>query len=412
MTDHSDALAEYLKGSPYQAYAYSYPHKTAYRPLAPARPVGEVWSKEDTSALFLYVHVPFCEMRCGFCNLFTTAKPDEDLQQTYVGAVRRQAVQVRQGLTDPRFARVAIGGGTPTQLDAAGFEALFDIMEDVMGADLQSVPVSCEMSPETVNEEKLDVMVARGVTRASIGVQSFLEAETKAVRRPVGREELLRALDLIRSKDFEIFNLDLIYGMPKQTPQTWRQSLEEALRYDPEEIFLYPLYVRPLTGLGNSPKEWDDHRLDLYRIGRDFLRDRGYAQLSMRLFRKTGLSGLTQGPVYRCQQDGMVGLGAGARSYTDGLHYSSGYAVGRRGVVSIIGDFVQRPDRRFAQVEIGFNLDAEERKRRWVMMSVLSDEGLDPRRYAAYFGDAMLTDFPELTELRTCGVTEEDADGV
>ena len=130
-------LGALLEGTPYLAYAYSYPHKTAYRPLDPPQPLEQVWAHEDQSALFLYVHVPFCEMRCGFCNLFTMAKPADELAATYMSALRRQATQVRRALEpDARFARVAIGGGTPTQLDEPAFTELFDILEDVMGAEL------------------------------------------------------------------------------------------------------------------------------------------------------------------------------------------------------------------------------------------------------------------------------------
>jgi oxygen-independent coproporphyrinogen-3 oxidase len=84
--------------SPYVAYAYSYPHKTAYRPLSPPRPLSRVWADEATDALFLYLHVPFCEMRCGFCNLFTTANPRDDVAAAYVEAAIRQAAVVRAAL--------------------------------------------------------------------------------------------------------------------------------------------------------------------------------------------------------------------------------------------------------------------------------------------------------------------------
>ena len=74
-------LRQITDGTPYAAYAYSYPHKTAYRPLTPPRPLAEAWAGEAKDALFLYLHVPFCEMRCGFCNLFTAANPREEIAE-------------------------------------------------------------------------------------------------------------------------------------------------------------------------------------------------------------------------------------------------------------------------------------------------------------------------------------------
>lgn len=407
---YKTTLERMLRGSPYQSYAYSYPHKMAYRPLDPPRELSEVWANEDKDALFLYVHIPFCEMRCGFCNLFTMAKPKQPLADTYMTALRRQARQVKRALGDASFARLAIGGGTPTQLELDAFIEVFDIIEEEMGADIKNIPVSCEMSPETVDAEKVRVMVERGVKRASIGVQSFLEQETRAVRRPQKREDVLRALTTIREADFEVFNLDLIYGMPFQSEESWTQSLEDAMSFEPEEVYLYPLYVRPLTGLGNSSKSWDDHRLDLYRQGREFLLERGYEQASMRMFQKKDVN-TTPGPIYHCQEDGMVGLGAGARSYSSKLHYSTDYAVGRRGVVSIIEDFVQREDAHFARADYGFEIDDAEDRRRWVILSTLSSEGLDPKRYVERFGQDVFEDFPQLhvlEELELATRSDED----
>src|SRR5437868_7114252 len=165
------ALPQYqvTAGSPYVAYAYSYPHKTAYRPLRPRRKLREVWSGEDKSALFLYLHVPFCEMRCGFCNLFTTANPQLELIDRYMVALRRQARRVREAIGAARYARMAIGGGTPTFLSAAQLGELLAI-----AGDLGGIPISVETSPRTAEEEKLAVLREHGTTRVSIGVQSFV----------------------------------------------------------------------------------------------------------------------------------------------------------------------------------------------------------------------------------------------
>ena len=101
--------ANLLSGSPYRSYVYAYPHKTAYRPLSPPRALDEVWASERRDALFLYVHIPFCEMRCGFCNLFTAARPKASLVGEYLDALGRQCRRVREALPDARFARFEIG---------------------------------------------------------------------------------------------------------------------------------------------------------------------------------------------------------------------------------------------------------------------------------------------------------------
>lgn len=100
----------------YDGYAYAYPHKTAYRPLDPPVPLTGAWAPEDKRNLFLYVHLPFCEMRCGFCNLFTTVQPGTGLVDQTLAAIRRQSEIVSSAILPEGIAQAAFGGGTPSFL--------------------------------------------------------------------------------------------------------------------------------------------------------------------------------------------------------------------------------------------------------------------------------------------------------
>lgn len=329
---------------------------------------------ERLDALFLYLHVPFCEMRCGFCNLFTRTGAPDELTGAYLDALDRQATSVLDVLDEggrdgPVFATAAFGGGTPTYLTAPELERLCDIAGRFDG--FGSGPLGVETSPATATTDRLAVLADRGTTRVSIGVQSFLDEEARAAVRPQKRAEVEAALDRIRAVGFPTLNIDLIYGIDGQTPATWTQSLDAALAWRPEEVYLYPLYVRPLTGLGRRARDWDDQRLTLYRIGRDHLLAEGYEQVSMRMFRLPSAG--AGGTEYCCQTDGMVGLGCGARSYTSRLHYSFEYAVGAGQVRSIIDDYVRETD--FTTARVGFEVDDEERRRRHLIQSLLQAEG-------------------------------------
>ncbi|HEU4328608.1 MAG TPA: STM4012 family radical SAM protein [Roseiflexaceae bacterium] len=411
--DSSDPSA-LLTGTPYRAYAYAYPHKTAYRPLAQPAPLEQVWSGEPRGALFLYIHIPFCEMRCGFCNLFTVANPKGGIEAAYLDALERQARRTAAALGGATFVRLAIGGGTPTYLEAADLHRLFDITANCFGLDPRAVPVSVETSPKTATPERLRALRARGADRISIGVQSFDDAEAAAAGRPQRRADVERALEQIRAEGFPTLNIDLIYGIPGQTVDSWLKSLRAALRYAPEELYLYPLYVRPLTGLGRrapggTDPEWDAQRLACYRAGRDMLRAAGYTQTSMRMFRAAHAPAAA-GPVYCCQDDGMVGLGCGARSYTRALHYSSEYAVSAGGVRAIIADYLARPDESFGAAHYGIALGPEEQRRRFVIQSLLQVEGLDLPAYRRRFGGEVLDDLPALAELPGLGLAERAGD--
>ncbi|XIE80947.1 STM4012 family radical SAM protein [Streptomyces sp. SBR177] len=414
-TTAAAATATTTTPRPYTSYVYAYPHKTAYRPLPDRPALAGLWADEPKDALSLYAHIPFCEVRCGFCNLFTRIGAPDELTTRYLDALDRQATAVREALGDAapvRFATAAFGGGTPTFLTAAELERLCDIAERRMGADLRAVPLSVETSPATATADRLAVLAERGATRLSIGVQSFVEAEARAAVRPQRRAEVEAALGRIRDTGVPVLNIDLIYGIDGQTEASWRHSLDAALAWRPEELYLYPLYVRPLTGLGRkgpaeSEREWDERRLRLYRYGRDHLLERGYEQVSMRMFRRADAPAL--GPDdHACQTDGMIGLGCGARSYTSRLHYSFDYAVEMREIRSIIDAYTEAAD--FSRAEVGRRVDAGEARRRHLLQSLLQAAGMPLAEYEARFGGSPFADFPaELARFEERGWLDADA---
>ncbi|MFE2108385.1 STM4012 family radical SAM protein [Kitasatospora sp. NPDC059463] len=382
---------------PYQSYVYAYPHKTAYRELPDRPALRELWAGEPQHALSLYLHIPFCEVRCGFCNLFTRIGGPDGLTTAYLDALERQADAVRAALDEgARFALAAFGGGTPTYLGAAELERLCDIAEHRMGADLRAVPLSVEASPATATADRLAVLAERGTTRLSLGVQSFVDAEARSAVRPQKRADVEAALDRIRAAGFPVLNIDLIYGIDGQTEASWLHSLDAALAWQPEELYLYPLYVRPLTGLARrgeaeGPAQWDARRLALYRSGRDHLLAHGYEQVSMRMFRRAAApqAGVSE---YACQTDGMVGLGCGARSYTSRLHYSFDYAVDATEVRRIIDDYVATET--FDRAVVGRAMTPAEARRRHLVQSLLQAEGVALAEYRARFGSTPGEDFP------------------
>ncbi len=392
-------VASLKSATPYAAYSYSYPHKTAYRPISPALSLHDAWKNEAVDSLFLYVHLPFCEMRCGFCNLFTTANPSEDVVDVYLQALQRHCRRISNAIASPRFARFAIGGGTPTFLLARQLQRLFDLLARDPAVDPRQTPTSVETSPRTADDDRLGVLKDRGVSRISIGVQSMIDSEVNAAGRAQKEQWVTAAIDRIRKHGFATLNVDLMYGLPGQSAASFAQSLKRVLKFRPEELYLYPLYVRPLTGLdrwGEQPA--DQLRLDCYRAGRDLLLAGGYEQLSMRMFRASWAPD-QGGPVYCCQDDGMVGLGCGARSYTTGLHYSSEYAVGAAGVKAILRDYLTKTDADFDRISYGCFLDGTEQQRRYIIKSLLRSEGLSEAAYVRRFGRELLIDVPEITDL-------------
>jgi oxygen-independent coproporphyrinogen-3 oxidase len=424
-------LEALLRLPPYQAYSYSYPHKTAYRALDASRTLREAWADEDRRALFLYLHIPFCSYRCGFCNLFALARPADDTVARYLDQLEAQFTATLDALGDHAFARFALGGGTPSYLDVSQLDRLFGMLR-ARGVDLRAIPAGMEVSPETVDAGKMALCREVGIDRISMGIQSFSEAEVRALVRPQQRDVVERAIAAIRAQRFPTLNLDLIYGIEGQTVASFIASIDSALAFAPEELYLYPLYVRPLTGLGRiagsghdgprdgagtngkrrfalQPEPVDD-RLAMYRAGRDRLLSAGYTQVSMRMFRAPHAPATDAGPAYCCQDDGMVGIGCGARSYTRSLHYASEYGVSRRGVVDILDHYLSLSHEDFARVDHGIALDGGEQRRRHAIQSLLVRPGLSLSAWRARFGSAVFDDLPQLRELEPAGLARLDGD--
>lgn len=406
----SRSLQAVLDGPRYVGYTYSYPHKTAYRPFAHPRPLEQLWQTENRSALFLYVHVPFCEMRCGFCNLFTQVGANSERVDAYLRQLHAQADRVRDAVGNARVAQVAVGGGTPTLLHPQQLEEMFGAIQRLAGP-IDRMQLGIETSPHTTTRERLEVLKAHGVDRVSIGVQSFFDAELKAMGRPSTSASARDALDLLRRFNFPVLNIDLIYGASNQSVASFLESVEAALAYAPEELYLYPLYVRPLTGLGRHGRRVEDGRERLYEAGRARLLDAGYDQVSLRMFRRAGRTDDAAQP-YSCQEDGMLGIGCGARSYTRAVHYSDDWAVGSPSVRGIIDEWIGRDPALFSSVHYGVELSEDEQRRRFVIQSVAVREGLPQTQYRALFGSDPIDDVPQLAELLEHGLLERHADSL
>lgn len=408
-------LREALRSGDYRGYAYAYPHKSAYRELPAPVDLRSLWALESRGSLFAYVHIPFCTYRCGFCNLFALGSPAEELVERYVEQLRRQIAVVGALLGEHCFARLALGGGTPSYLTAPQLESVLDAVSARFTIDLQQVPSCIELSPETATPERLRLCRQAGFDRVSMGVQSFLDAELRSLVRPAQGRRVQEAIEVIRALGFPSLNLDLIYGIHGQSTASFAQSVQTALAFEPEELYLYPLYVRPKTGLGKMQQrgelcEQPDARMQMYRIARELLLEAGYVQVSMRMFRAPWAP-QGGGPAYCCQDDGMVGLGCGARSYTRSLHYCDRYGVERQSVARILQQYVESPEQCFEQARYGFRLDEQEQRRRYIIQSLLVWPGLNEAAYTARFGTRVLEDLPELSELLDQGLGHR-ADGV
>ena len=364
--------------SRYVSYMYSYPHKTAYRTLTPPVSLSPYLERLEGREASLYFHIPFCAHKCGYCNLFSQQCCDAERISLYLHTMRRQAEQLSVAAQGLKFTSFAVGGGTPLILDEGQLEELFCLAE-LFGVHPCRVFTSVETSPEYTQKSVLRQLRARGVERLSMGVQSFNETELKKLKRRPGLGTVVGALENIVEAGFPQFNLDLIYGIEGQTVESFMRSLNTALTYRPNELFIYPLYVRPGTRI--DVRSTDDIGYAIYKSARELLVGQGFVQTSMRRFVRRE----TTETEFSCGDEVMLSCGAGGRSYLGNLHYATPYAVRQQAIADEIDHYIRTTD--FMTAANGFLLSTEEMQIRFIIKNLMYHRGVDLAEYEKRFGE-------------------------
>lgn len=383
--------------NPYKSYMYSYPHKTAYRPLS------HIFFKDYTHWLSeghdLYLHIPFCESKCGYCNLFSVTGQSDETMSRYLDAVERQSLKYRDILSSfrPKCQDITIGGGTPLLLSETQLERVLLLFDTYFGHE-SGRKLTVETAPNQTTPEKLGILKQAQATRVSIGIQSFHDSELTLLGRRHSAKTALDALTRIKSYDFPCVNVDFIYGIPGQDIKSLLASLKEALSFEPDEIFLYPLYLNHGAWL-----KWEKTKAfhpDLtyrqYQEASAFLKSEGYRQDSMRRFvRAVRLPPQTPPrPFEECGFRASLALGCGGRSYLGNLHFCTPYAVTQADCLTQLKHFLKTKD--FSQITHGILLSEDEMKRRFVIRHLLIRPGLPLASYQKQFGSHAIEDFPLL----------------
>ena len=236
---------------------------------APSRPF-------DHSPLGLYGHVPFCSSTCDFCAFYQVAPKADDIKN-YLAGIRRE-----RALTPPgrRAETIFWGGGTPGLLTAGALEELGAEFLAAAGGPVKEW--SIELAPSSVKADKLAALRRMGVTRVSMGVQSFDDPTLDALGRQHSPKQIYQAWDLIREAGFPSANLDLIFAIPGQDEERWTKDLAEAVRLAPDHLSTYCLTFEEDTALfvklsQGKVKPDPEREAALYRRTWAQLADAGYA---------------------------------------------------------------------------------------------------------------------------------------
>jgi len=317
--------------------------------------------------LHLYVHLPFCVHRCGYCD-FVTVVGRNDRHGAYVDALLLELERELTVLADP-VATVFVGGGTPTFTEP---EALRRLLMTLPAA----AEVTVEANPETVTPELAALLAECGVTRISLGAQTFAPRLLEVLERVAGPDDVRRAVHTLRDASFDNISLDLIYGIPGQEPSDLDHDLAEALTLAPEHLSLYELEAKPGTRFthawGNELGRQSEAMEGYFERVVETLTATGYRWYETANFCRTGKEaggrdlrahhnlGYWQGHDY-------LGVGIGAVSTLGGLRRRNGASIARYIGALTAGD---EPPRELEQ------LDALTKAQERVMLGLRLDEPL------------------------------------
>jgi oxygen-independent coproporphyrinogen-3 oxidase len=267
----------------------------------------------------IYVHVPFCLTRCGYCDFNAYAGLDH-LRPRYVRALLAEAELAAPEWTAEEVVSVFLGGGTPSTLDPADLTAVLVCLRERF-AVAPDAEVTIEANPDTVDAPKLSALLEAGFDRLSMGAQSFDPAALVSLERVHGPDSVRRAMAAAREAGYANVSLDLIYGARGESLGSWDRTLREAIALAPEHVSAYALTVEPSTPLGRQiaagtkPAPDPDLQADMFVLACDLLGEAGYRHYEVSNWAKPGFE--CRHNLGYWERRPYLGLGAGAHSYRD-----------------------------------------------------------------------------------------------
>ena len=277
----------------------------------------------------IYIHIPFCERKCTYCN-FNTTDFSGELAEQYIRAVAREITYWGERLEGPARERAIVdsiffGGGTPSIVESHQLAGLITACRAAFDVDADS-EITIEINPASFSRARVDGWLNAGINRASVGVQSFIDRELVSLSRTHTAADARRTLGVLREAGFTNISLDLIAGLPEQSLEDWEFNLCEALAIRPEHLSLYLLEVKEGTQLygqikrGLRPRPDDDLTAEMYRMICDATGEAGYEHYEISNF--AGVSEGGQISSLRSRHNlkywtgaPFYGVGCGAHSY-------------------------------------------------------------------------------------------------
>ena len=249
-------------------------------------------TKKNKTPLGIYIHVPFCRSKCQYCDFYSLTNKDDKLMEDYLRAICAHIKESGSLAPGYKVDTIYFGGGTPSFFGADGMATIMTAIRRSFDVD-SAAEITFEANPDSVSDKFLSRMRAEGFNRVSLGIQCDDDEILKKIGRPHDYAQAVSAVQRIRKAGFKNLSVDLMYGLPNQTLNGWKDTLERVLALNPEHISCYGLKVEEGTPMYdykdflNLPN--DDLQADMYLAATEILRGKGFRQYEISNFARKGL---------------------------------------------------------------------------------------------------------------------------
>lgn len=347
---------------------------------------------------YLYIHIPFCVKKCTYCD-FNSVPFRPDLADIYVSLICEE-IKKKKNLIG-YLKTIYIGGGTPTILNEGSLMMIMKTIteECIIDSDAE---ITVEANPESISEKKCYEILASGINRISIGLQSFNDDDLQILGRIHTSDDSIKALRLIKKAGFNNVSTDFIYGIPTRQPSPsthrkslslWLDTLKKVISMSPEHISIYELIPEYNTPLYNQIYSKNlfmpDENLvsDMYYAGKELIEKNGYVHYEISNFAK---------PFYECKHnlnywggEDYLGIGAGAHSFVAGHRYSN---------ISNINEYISASKSGWDIQTEHFQLNHEDNLKELIFLGLRKIKGIEIKKIPVDFFQKMQTDMNEMID--------------
>ena len=354
--------------------------------------------------LGLYLHIPFCMKKCGYCD-FLSWKGTREEQENYVQSLIREIESYEAFAKGYKVSTVFLGGGTPSILSGEQMERILRAVSKAFWLEKRP-EITVEMNPGTVTEEKLKSYKRAGVNRLSIGLQSVKNENLRLLGRIHTYEEFLHSYELARQEGFDNISIDLISSIPDQTLESWEEELRQAIDLNPEHISVYQLILEEGTPFYEKYAEHpeclpgEETSRDIYILTGKLLKEAGYEQYEISNYAKPGYE--SRHNLKYWERKDYLGLGPGAASMVRNIRMSN-----TRDMKTYL-ERCGQPKTMREKVEF---LEEPRQMEEFMFLGLRKMKGISQREFARQFGETLEEVYgEEIKELTAEGLLEQEGE--